>query len=130
MNTYDDYLQMKESLTLEEADLIYREMLSSCTDEEEKELCKEAVAAAVRYNGFRTEWNQYDVKEKADKDSSRTSCHDKFIICLNRLSRYLAQAGIRSHWRDLLGDEKEPYKRKRIGDYAAYIALFEALNAR
>ena len=50
------------------------------------------------------------------------------IFHLNILSRYLAAKGKDISWRGELGDEKE--NRKKIGDFACYVALMEGLDAR
>ena len=97
-------------------------------DEDGMEILGEYLSAAFKYAGIRTGWNRLSMEEKADTDANRTACHNKVIFHLNILSRYLASQGKDTSWRDELGDEKE--YRKKIGDFACYVALMEGLDAR
>lgn len=79
----------------------------------------------------RSNWLLWDKEQKADKDSSRTSCHDTVIVKLNKLARYLKMQGKAAIWRDRLGEEgDDPYFRKRMGDFACYLVLVNSLLAR
>lgn len=132
MNGYDEYLKSKRSLSFEEALNLHRQMLEEIgTDDTAVELYKSLSSKASRYSGFRAEWITLSMEQKADRDSSRTSCHDSMIVEFNKLSRYLRSIGKAAGWRDMLGEEKDdPYNRKRIGDFGCFIALINALNAR
>lgn len=132
MNGYDEYLKSKRSLSFEEALNLHRQMLEEIgTDDTAVELYKSLSSKASRYSGFRSEWITLSKEQKADRDSSRTSCHDSMIVEFNKLSRYLRSTGKAAEWRDMLGEEKDdPYNRKRIGDFGCFIALINALNAR
>ena len=132
MNGYDEYLKSKRSLSFEEALNLHRQMLEEIgTDDTAVELYKSLSSKASRYSGFRSEWITLSKEQKADRDSSRTSCHDSMIVEFNKLSRYLRSIGKAAGWRDMLGEEKDdPYNRKRIGDFGCFIALINALNAR
>ena len=132
MNGYDEYLKSKRSLSFEEALNLHRQMLEEIgTDDTAVELYKSLSSKASRYSGFRSEWITLSMEQKADRDSSRSSCHDSMIVEFNKLSRYLRSTGKAAKWRDMLGEEKDdPYNRKRIGDFGCFIALINALNAR
>ena len=58
-----------------------------------------------------------------EQDLSRSMAHDAFIMSTNIVAR--TQGSIGAEWRDRLSDD-----RKRIGDFACYIALFEGMQAR
>lgn len=115
---------------MEQAVEIYQRIYKALDpdDEDGMEILGEYLAAAARYAGIRAGWNQLSREEKSDTDANRTACHNKVIFHLNILSRYLASKEKDISWRNELGDEKE--NRKKIGDFACYVALMEGLDAR
>ena len=123
MLDYQEYLDKNDSITMEQAVDIYRRISEAVDpdDEDGMEILCEYLAAAAKYAGIRAGWNLLSREEKADTDDNRTACHNKVIFHLNILSRYLASKGKDTSWRDELGDEKE--NRKKIGDFACYVAL-------
>ena len=129
---YTDYLDLRKSLTFEQAMKLHEELLSEIgTDKTAMEIYTEICEKAARYSGFRSRWLLMSKEEKADADPSRTACHDSLVVCINKLARYLRVNGKTAAWRDELGDEAaDPYIRKRIGDFGCYIALINGLNAR
>lgn len=130
MFDYQAYLKKNDSITMEQAAEIYRKICDSFDpdDEDGMDILGEYLTAAAKYAGIRAGWNRLSREEKADTDANRTACHNKVIFHLNILSRYLASKGKDTQWRDELGDEKE--NRKKIGDFACYVALMEGLDAR
>ena len=73
-------------------------------------------------------WN---TEQKMEQDPGRTSCHDSVIVRFNQLARYLQSHGKAAAWRDTLGyEEEDRYFRKRIGDFACYLAFVNSLLAR
>ena len=124
MLEYKEYLKKSDAITMEQAVGIYEKICRSLdpADEDDREIWGEYFAA------IRAGWNRLSREEKADTDENRTACHNKVIFHLNILSRYLAAKGKDISWRDELGDEKE--NRKKIGDFACYVALMEGLDAR
>lgn len=114
----------KGALSFEEALEIYGEITEK-TDENSEDgafLLHNLKRSAARYSRFRTEWYLKTQEERVRDDGDRTSAHDAFISAVNMMARYLdAEHG----WRERLGND-----RKRIGDFAAYISLFSALDAR
>ena len=116
MYTYENYLEEKDSITMEKAAEIHAK-ICSCIDpenEDDAEILGNFLKAAAKYAGVRAGWNLLSREEKMDTDANRTACHDKVIFHLNILTRYLASKGEDTSWRDELGDEKE--HRKKIGD--------------
>ena len=130
MFDYHEYLRKYDSITMEQAVEIYQRIYKALDpdDEDGMEILGEYLAAAARYAGIRADWNQLSREEKSDMDANRTACHNKVIFHLNILSRYLASKEKDISWRNELGDEKE--NRKKIGDFACYVALMEGLDAR
>lgn len=132
ISTYDNYLPMKKSLSLEDMAQLHRQMISEIGDDSDSlELYDELVETATRYSFFRSHWNLWSREEKMDQDSSRTACHDSLIVKFNQLSRYLTMQGKAAAWRDVLGYEKDDkYYRKRIGDFGCYIVFINSISAR
>lgn len=113
------------TLTYEEASEIYNEMerLVDRTDEDILYLYDSLIEKAIRYAHTRSEWTTLTRQERLDKDESRSILHDSFISSINIISRTQGESG--SAWRKRLTED-----RKRIGDFACYISLFKALEAR
>ncbi|MBQ4307854.1 MAG: hypothetical protein II759_04685 [Lachnospiraceae bacterium] len=137
---YENYLGLKDSVSFEEAVEIYGRIAEQLADSGEgAEIFEEYVAAAVDYAKVRSGWLLLSRREKEEQDSRRTALHDRSIIALNILARWMNMEGKDCTWRDALGDstwrmndydvKKEIY-RKRIGDFNCYAALFYGLNAR
>ena len=132
ITTYEEYLHTECSLTLEKMQDIHNKMISDIgTDADAIEIYGELVDTATKYAAIRTEWLLLNREEKAERDSKRTSCHDSIIIKFNMLARYVRMKGKDATWRDCLGyEEDNPYNRKRMGDFACYLAFVNGLNAR
>lgn len=121
-----DVLQnMENTLQYTEALEIYTEMerLVDKTDTDIIYMYDSMIEKAIRYTNTRAEWNTLTREERRDRDSSRSILHDAFISSINIIARTQGEDG--SVWRKRLTDE-----RKRIGDFACYIALFKSLDAR
>jgi hypothetical protein len=131
-STYNDYLPLKKSISMELMMELHQEMLLEIGyDEDAMELYKELIKVANRYVAFRSNWCIWSKEDKSDKDQSRTICHDSMIVKFNQLARYLNMQGKDAKWREALGDEKEDaYNRKRIGDFASYIVFVNSICAR
>ena len=116
---------MSQTLSYAEAKEIYCDMRENLDrhDGDLMELYDDMIARAVRYAHIRSGWNALTREQRAEKDSARTSAHDAFIVALNIVARIQGDAGNR--WRERLTED-----RKRIGDFACYLALFEAIRAR
>lgn len=93
-------------------------------DEIEMELLRSVKERAVRYAHIRAGWDLLTREQRISEDDGRTSAHDVFIVALTKLGRYQKQKG--KTWME----EFDQSDRKRVGDFACYIALFLSLNAR
>lgn len=103
------YTVMTENLNRHDADIL--------------DLYNRLLEKAIRYAHIRAEWNTLSREEKLEQDSSRTAAHDSFISSINIIARSEGEIGLQ--WRERLGND-----RKRVGDFACYIALFRAIDAR
>ena len=127
---YEEYLKRIDTLTIEQASEIYRTIIESLDldENDDREILQAYLMAAAKYANIRASWNLLSREEKMDTDANRTACHNKVILHLNILARYLASKGKDVSWRDELGDDN--LHRKKIGDFACYVACLEGLNAR
>ena len=132
INTYSEYLTSVKALPIEQMQQIHEEMIGEIgNDADALELYDGLIEKATKYAGMRAEWCLMDQEKKRENDSYRTSCHNKVILQLNMLSRYLKTQGKAAAWRELLGDvEDDPNNRKAIGDFACYLVFCNSLNAR
>ena len=112
---YENYLTQPNSLPFEEAMEIYEAILQNSPedDEEFEEFWELALSAMTVYADLRANWKQIR-KGQRDNDG-RTRKHDNVIHTLN----------LDVSWRQQLGDQ-----RKRIGDFACYVAMLYGLSAR
>lgn len=76
--------------------------------------------SAADYAATRTAWATMDSGQRIADDRGRRAKHDAFISLLNAVCRNLGLEGVE----ELLPD------RKTQGDFACYIALFQALEQR
>ncbi len=132
IETYEDYLKEKGSLMFQEMQDIHHLMAEMAgMDADALELYNDLLCAAVKYADIRADWRLLSREERLEKDASRTACHDDVIVNLNAFCRYMKLHGKETAWRDTLGDERaDPYNRKRIGDFACYLAFISGLCAR
>lgn len=93
------------------------------TDTDIVELYQDMIARAIRYAHIRAGWSALSREQKQDQDAGRTSAHDAFIASLNIIARTEGEVG--AAWKERLADD-----RKRNGDFACYIALFEGIGSR
>ena len=122
---YENYLTQPNPLPFEEAMEISEAILQNSPedDEEFEEFWELALSAMTVYADLRANWKQIR-KGQRDNDG-RTRKHDNVIHTLNLLSGMMEQRGLDVSWRKQLGDQ-----RKRIGDFACYIAMLYGLSAR
>lgn len=130
--SYEDYLSNINILTIEEMHALHKEILNEIQgDDGAEEIYGELLAAVTRYASIRAGWPLLSREEKMEKDSRRTSCHNSVITHFNMLARYLRRYGRDAEWREKLGDEEEDkYNRKKMGDFACYLAFINGVNAR
>ena len=129
MNTYKNYVEReKDTITIDECEVLMGEIKTNSNQKDSnfKELWNTVMIKAIDYSMIRAGWfTKFTQQERIETDNNRTIKHDSFITNLNMLSRYLVNEGYDISWRKQLGDE-----RKRIGDFACYLAFLEAINAR
>lgn len=132
ISTYEDYLPLPMSLSLEEMASLHRDMVNEIgNDTDSLELYEELIITATRYMVFRSNWLLWSKEEKMDQDPGRTSCHNSVIVKFNQLARYLKTQGKAAAWRDTLGyEEDDKYFRKKIGDFACYLVFVNSILAR
>lgn len=132
LSTFQDYSMEPKSLTFEEMQCLHRALLAAIIgDDDAEELYADLIKRATEYAIIRSKWVLFTRQEKMDIDPRRTSCHDSVIIHFNMLARYLKSIDRDTSWRNVLGyEEDDPFNRKRIGDFACYLAFTNSINAR
>lgn len=129
MYTYKQYKKNLHILLVEDAEEIYEKMLEEIdfNDSDLKELWDDLIKNALEYAAIRSQWLTFTKEERMDtgRNLVRTGKHNIVISSFNVLSRYLEKIGKDIKWREQLGEE-----RKRVGDFACYIAFIFGLNAR
>ena len=132
MQTYDTYLKRVFALPFEDASHIFATIKKQIeNDEDMTDLYHDLLSRSIEYAAVRAEWQMMTTEEKGAIDKRRSEIHNAVIREFDILARNLGKLGHDISWRDELGDlEKNPDYRKRIGDMACYLVLFEGLNAR
>lgn len=127
--TYDKAKEQHDLLDFETAQNIYSKMITgiNLSDSEFKEYWDEFITGCIEYSNFRSLWLTLSREEKnnSDFDKRRTDTHNGLITKLNVVKRYLDNEGKNTNWFDEITQE-----RKRIGDFANYIAYIYAVNSR
>lgn len=131
LRTYDDYMKMPDALPFEEAGILYRQIIDNANTEDEdfEELWQDLMEACVRYAQIRGNWQLISREERMETDDNRTACHNSVITRMNALARCMKMKGWDDGWRERLGAD-ERLHRKRIGDFACYLAYVYSVNAR
>lgn len=128
---YENYKKQRDILSLDEMEQIWTELLDSLDlkNSDCEELFNDFLDSVVSYAVERIQWNTvYEREDRMENDRGRTIIHDGLITTLNILARFLRnELGKDTSWRDKLGDESH---RKRIGDFACYVAFCYGINAR
>ncbi|HGZ7275928.1 TPA: hypothetical protein ACOL2U_000921 [Streptococcus pneumoniae] len=82
-------------------------------------------ASMRRYASARGKWLTLSREDKLANDESRTVTHNKVIYQLKILKSLANEQSNDVTWFEKFNDD-----RKRIGDFACYVAYIYALNAR
>lgn len=85
---------------------------------------------AGEYLKSRIDWVNAEPDKLAEIDIARSRAHNAFISALDALTRYAAAKGSGLEWRRVLSHGGDTEERKRIGDFACYIAFELAIQAR
>lgn len=140
--TFKHYLTLNESMDFEMMTSIHQEILTQADiqDEDFQWLWQDCVHYAIEYSRIRSQWHFLSMEEKQSQDASRTSLHNNLIGCFLSLERLFEQSGWQSkRWTEQLFLQQKIEKRtkedvqshrKRIGDFANYLAFVYALNGR
>lgn len=108
-------------MNYDQAELIYKTILNST----HSELRRELLIKAVEYSHVRSQWKLSTSEERYRMDPRRTLAHNAFIDVCNIMSRNMKERNEDNSWRTELGGD-----RRIIGDFACYIQLFLAIEAR
>lgn len=129
---YQQYLTKSDALSFEEAQTIFKDMLIQFDEsiDDFAEILSDVFDAANKYVNMRNKWITFTKDEKLEKDPLRTNLHNDFILTLKMLKRFEEQINLDTTWFENLTLGKDDQLRKRIGDFAGYIVLFNTLNAR
>ena len=132
MQTYSTYLERVFALPFEYAARIFATIKKQIeNDEDMTDLYHDLLSRSIEYSSIRAAWQMMTTEEKGAIDSRRSEIHNAVIREFDILARNLGKLGHDTSWRDELGDlNRNPDYRKRIGDMACYLVLFEGLNAR
>ena len=132
MQTYDTYLERVFALPFMDAARIFATIKKQIeNDEDMTDLYHDLLSRSIEYAAVRAEWQMMTTEEKGAIDKRRSEIHNAVIREFDILARNLGRLGHDTSWRDELGDlNRNPDYRKRIGDMACYLVLFEGLNAR
>jgi len=124
---FNEWMNEKGALDPTNAEYIYNSIVESPlkNDPEYKDLWDNIIDAAIKYATIRASWYSWNREKRSDEDENRSSKHNAFISRINIFVRYAKEKGDVCLWKDVLGDE-----RKRIGDFACYIALTRSMSAR
>ena len=130
LNTYEGYLKHPAGNTIstEEAAQIYKAMVESverCTVEDKMDFWNDLLKEAMEYSNIRNAWEFMSREERMDADAGRTMKHDAFIMAVNVLARLVEKNNVDASWREALGDN-----RKRIGDFACFVAYITGISNR
>lgn len=139
--TYDKAKEQHDLLDFETAQNIYSKMITgiNLSDSEFKEYWDDFITGCIEYSNFRSLWMTLSREEKnnSDFDKRRTDIHNGLITKLNVVKRYLESENKDSSFlekikenHNRIGDFDKNEDRKRIGDFANYIAYVYAVNAR
>lgn len=136
---YKEYLNKVESLTFQEMDEIYEDILKKgdLSNEDFQFFWKELVDNAISYTVVRASWSIHQPKLN-DRRSEKHNAVINSLIALERV--FNLNNWDSSFWTEKLflstGTKKQriledvTMHRKRIGDFANYIVLMQALETR
>lgn len=134
-NYIERYVNAPGALSLAEMGALHVSILSACEgDEDALDLYRDILEIGCEYIRYRALWNHTDrqTRLELDMDSRRTGCHNTVIRRFTYLARYLESQGRSTAWADTLNldDGIAGSNRKRIGDFACYLAFAEGLEGR
>jgi len=99
--------------------------LEEITTQKSREIRDMLYKSAVKYAHIRANWRFLEPDDRAESDKVRRISHNALIDACNILSRNIIKEGEGAAWRGLLGND-----RKKIGDFACYLACIIGLESR
>lgn len=125
--TYDDFTSEIGHLSFQDCQSIHQKILEAAdkNDEVFQNYWHQLTEACVEYTQARGEWWTLTKEERQERDSSRTTKHEKVIFNLKIVRTIIEKNAGDTSWYDTFKDD-----RKRIGDFACYITYVYAINAR
>ena len=113
-------------------DEFWRELQAqiACLPTNELPLAEEIRRAAFDYAVARGRWQLADQEGRAGMEQARSLAHDRFIDACNALSRACGRHDLAQNWRRRWGDGRSGEERRRIGDFACFIAWKLMVEAR
>jgi hypothetical protein len=97
---------------------------------DEQALWRDLIRVSAVYAGLRLDWRWAAPGDRAEIDQKRTRAHDVVIDACNAISRRCGAHHLDQTWRAELGDTSVMENRKLIGDFACFVALVAAIEAR
>ncbi|PIO78104.1 hypothetical protein [Streptococcus parauberis] len=125
--SYDDFKNEKGIILFSEAEQIYSNLINSSNqlDKEFQEEWTTFVLLCVEYASARGKWLTLSREEKLANDEARTVTHNKVIYQLKLLKGLANEQDNDITWFESFNDD-----RKRIGDFACYVAYIYSINGR
>ncbi|MEK5288135.1 hypothetical protein MKY69_00675 [Streptococcus sp. FSL R7-0212] len=125
--SYDDFKNEKGIISFSEAEQIYSNLINSSNqlDKEFQEEWTTFVLLCVEYASARGKWLTLSREEKLANDEARTVTHNKVIYQLKLLKGLANEQDNDITWFESFNDD-----RKRIGDFACYVAYIYSINGR
>lgn len=125
--TYRDFLKDKSSLTFEQAEKIYDNLISSVNihDPKFQEYWKKLIELCAQYSEARGKWFTLTREEQHSFDGARTVLHNDIRKLLLDIRAWIQEQNGDVSWYAEFNDD-----RKRMGDFANYLNYVYAVNAR
>ena len=141
--TFEQYTEMPNSLTIDEMikaeQCITNFVRKNSNDEDFEELYWDFIISCLKYAQIRQNLALLTTQEKENADPARTAVHDALISSMRPLFRYMINIAdnaadkdqLQKIWQMVsLENNKGEVVRKRIGDFACYLAFIIGLNMR
>ena len=125
MFLYQTFLDEKGGvLSFEQCQEYHQKILDGMKkgDAELEQYWLDFVKNAIEYTQIRSKWYLISREERQATDESRTNKHNRVIMALKLVVRYLASEGADSSWFDEIESD-----RKKIGDFAIILLIFMPL---
>ena len=129
--TYETFSDKSNVLSFETAGKIYSELvgLVEIGGPELQKYWSDFLHAAVTYAARRASWLLLSREQKVATDDQRTAEHDAVLYSIAVIRGTIAQQGLPLDWyHRLIFDNVQ--ERKRVGDFACYVAYIYGVNAR